>query len=198
MSIIITGGTPDETPRQRWSNVFTIITASLLFLYGINLRETTLNATTLYTNVRAGITAFYPANWLLDAGENTIFRARDMTQPGFKTTIQIAIQPISSATTERNLADRLALLRAQTFTDYNILSVEPYLLRGEISAQAVAYTYVNRDTGPFQAGIPVVVTGLDIITLSRGQALIITFRAQSDVYEREFFRFEQFLRTLDF
>lgn len=198
MGIIVTGGASSGTPRQRWSNVFTIITASLLFLYGVNLRETTLYAVTPYNNIRAGITAFYPANWLLDTGENSIFRVRDMTLPGFKTTIQIAIQPISSATTERNLADRLALIRAQTFTDYNVLSIEDYLLRNEIPAQAIAYTYVNRDTGPFQAGVPVVVTGLDIITLSRGQALIITFRAQSDVYERELPRFEQFLRTLDF
>ncbi len=198
MGIIVIEGISSETPRQRWANAFTIITALVLFLYGLNVRENTLNAVTPYNNVQAGITALYPANWLLDTGENSIFRVRDMTQPGFKTTIQITIQPVSSATTERNLADRLALIRAQTFTDYSVLSIESYMLRNETPAQAIAYSYVNRDTGPFQAGVPVVVAGLDIITLSRGQALIITFRAQSDIYDREFSRFEQFLSTLDF
>jgi hypothetical protein len=198
MGIVVIEGFSSETPRQRWANVLTIITAIGLFLYGLNVRDNTLNAVTPYNNIRAGITAFYPANWLLDTGENSIFRVRDMTQPGFKTTIQITIQPISAATTERNIADRLALIRAQTFTDYNVLSIEPYLLRNEVTAQAVAYSYVNRDTSPFQAGVPVVVTGLDIIALSRGQALIMTFRAQADVYDREIARFEQFLSTLDF
>jgi hypothetical protein len=195
--IEITGGKADN-PRQRWANVLALALAIAMFLYGVNLRQTTLDATVLYSNIRAGISALYPRNWLLDTRGDYVFRVRDMSRVGFKTTIQISVQPVSADMEARNVADHLALTRARTFTDYTVLSVEPYALGEDTNARAVAYTYVSRETSPFLQGIPDVVVGLDILTLTRGQAIIITYRAEASVYDRELSRFQQFLKTLEF
>lgn len=197
MGFIETGGTKTETLRQRQANVLTFAVAILLFAVGLNLRQFALTAVVSYSDIQAGITAFYPRNWLLDTGDEYIFRVRDMTRAGYRTTIQISVQPVSQATTERNIADRLALTRAR-FTGYTVLTVEPYVLREGMVAQAVSYAYVDQETSPFLQGIPEVVVGRDILVITRGQALIITFRAAASAYEQELPRFEQFLQTLEF
>lgn len=187
-----------ELPSQRWAHVITIIIGVLVFAFGLNMRNRALTATSVYENLQAGLLAYYPRGWLLDTQGDYVFRVRDMTRTGFKTTIQISVQPISSETTARGIADRLAFTRARTYTDYNVLSTEDYALRSDLIAQAVTYTYVTRETSAFLQGIPNVVIGQDIITLSRGQALIITFRAEASVYDSEYRRFRQFLRQLSF
>jgi hypothetical protein len=198
MGFVEIGGSKGETPRQRWANVLTFVTAVMLFGYGVSLRQSALTAAVPYTDIQAGITAFYPENWLLDTGSDYIFRVRNTTRQGYKTTIQISVQPASQDTTERNIADRLSNTRARTFTGYTVLAVEPYPLRDGITAQAVSYSFVSQEASPFLQGIPEVVVGVDILTITRGQALVITFRAESSVYDQEFVRFEQFLNTLEF
>lgn len=188
-----------ESPRQRWAHVITLIVGLIVFTIGLNIRNSALTATTVYENLQAGILAYYPRNWLLDTqGQDYVFRVRDMTRSGFKTTIQISVQPFSSDTTARSIADRLAFTRARTYTDYNVLSTEDYAIRSDLTAQAVSYTYTMRETSAFLQGIPDVVRGQDLLTISRGQALIITFRAEASIYESEYRRFRQFLRQLSF
>src|SRR5688572_10393884 len=132
-----------ESPRQHWAHVVTMLFALIIFTIGLNIRNSALTATSVYENLQAGIVAYYPRNWLLDTeGEDEyVFRVRDMTRTGFKTTIQISIQPFSSATTARSIADRLAFARARTYTDYNVLSTEDYVIRSDLTPQAVSYTY---------------------------------------------------------
>src|SRR5215213_1918283 len=99
-----------ESPRQRWAHVVTLVIGVIVFVIGLNVRNTALTATTVYENLQAGILAYYPRGWLLDTQgeEEYVFRVRDMTRSGFKTTIQISVQPVSDETTSRSIADRLA------------------------------------------------------------------------------------------
>ncbi|MBC7811361.1 MAG: hypothetical protein H7175_09445 [Burkholderiales bacterium] len=46
--------------RQRWSTYLAIIFGVVAIFIGLNLRDSKLYATTLYTNTRAGINARYP------------------------------------------------------------------------------------------------------------------------------------------
>lgn len=194
----ITNKSAGLTLRQRWANVFAILISILLLLAGLNLRNQFTNAAVLYESPQAGISAYYPLNWLIDTTGDYVFRVRDISRAGFKTTFQVAILPIGPDAEERNVADRLTLDRLETFTAYQVLLQEPFNLRGEIPAQAVSYTYVTSDASPFLQGIPTVVRGLDIVTISGGQALVITFRADSAVFDDEYPRFVQFLRRLQF
>lgn len=186
------------TLRQRWANVFTILVCVLLMLLGLNLRNQVLTATTLYESPQAGVTARYPQNWLIDTSGEYVFRVRDMSRTGFKTTFQVSVQPVGSDAQERNLADRLSLDRIVSFTDYRVSTLEMYTFPDGRGAQALNYTYVAVSASPFLQAVPRVVRGLDILTISSGQAIVITFRADADNFEAELPRFEQFLRQLEF
>ncbi len=199
MTVIeITTARDELSYRQRWGHYFVLLFGALALFIGINLRDSALNATKVYTNSQAGIRAEYPENWLIDEGGSYIFRVRDVSQVGFKTTIQVAARPISSVTTERNLVDALTLSRSQTLASYTAFSTRPFLLPNEVQATAVTYTYVASESNPFLESIPVVIEGLDILAISRGQAIIITFLSDSRTYDTNYPRFEQFLASLEF
>lgn len=186
------------TLRQRWANVFVFLISILMLLFGFNLRNQVATATTYYESFEAGIRAFYPENWLIDRSGNYVFRVRDMSRAGYKTTFQVAVQPVGPDAQERNLADRLTLDRLQTFTDYRVQALVPYLLPNGIEAQAMSYTFVATEASPFLQGVPTVVRGLDILTIRGGQAVIISYRADARNFEDELVRFERFLQDLEF
>lgn len=198
MTIIEVGARPDEiTPRQRWSHYFAIIYGLIAVFIGINLRDSTLNATVPYTNIQAGIRAYYPQNWLIDSAGDYVFRVRDMSQTGFKTTIQVAVQPISLATTSRNLIDILTLNRSQTLSGYDVIRFEPYAL-DERQAMAMTYTFVSSEANAFLESLPVVVEGLDILIDQGSQALIVSYLSDVSQYEQNLPIFERFLADLEF
>lgn len=188
----------DLTLRQRWSHVLTFLVAVAVFTFGLSLRNNIVTATVAFDSAEAGITAMYPENWLVDTQGDYVFRVRDMAQPGYKTTIEVAVRPVGRDTQERNIADRLTLDRLQTLTDYAVQPAQPYTLPDGTIGQSVAYTYVSRDVSPFLASVPTVVRGFDVLVVSGGQVIVMTFRADRTLFEREFRRFEQFLRDIRF
>lgn len=190
---------PEVTQRQRYSHYFAIAFGIIGFIIGINLRDSTLLATTQYADTRAGIRAFYPENWLIDTtSDEYVFRVRDMTQPGFKTTIQVSMYPVSAQSTIRNVVESLALTRMQTLANYSMGSVDPYFLEDQPEAFVVEYAFSTADNDPFLEAVPSVVRGQDVMTLKRGQAVVITFRSDASTYEQNLRVFEQFLDDLEF
>lgn len=199
MTFIEATSRQDETTyRQRWSHYFALLFGAVALFVGVNLRDSALSASKLYTNSQAGIRAEYPENWLIDEDGDYVFRVRDMAEVGYKTSIQVSARPVSSATTSRNLVDILTLSRAQTLASYVVFETRPYLLPNEDPATAVTYSYVASETDPFLQSIPVVVEGMDILTISRGQAIIITFVSDSRTYDQNLLHFQQFLANLEF
>src|SRR5215217_4778336 len=95
------------TFRQRWNHYLVLITTLVCFFIGANLRDNTLYAATPYVNTTAGISALYPRNWPIDTSGDYIFRVQNASRVGFKTTIQVGVQAVSSNTTTRNLVDAL-------------------------------------------------------------------------------------------
>jgi hypothetical protein len=197
---ITPAGEPAElTFRQRWNHYLALIFAAVGLFIGVNLRDSILNATTLYVNTQAGITAQYPQNWLIDTEGNYIFRVRDISQVGFKTTIQITVQPVSASTSNRNIFDALTLSRAPVLAAYRVLSIDDTLtLPDETPATSMTYTFAATESDPFLESVPVIVQGQDILTIKRGQAIIITFLSDSTTYESNYPFFQQFLNSLEF
>jgi len=199
MSVIEVGADRSElTQRQRWSHYFVLIYAAIALLIGINLRDSVLNATVLYTDAQAGIRALYPANWLLDTGGDYVFRVRDMTQMGFKTTLQVKVMPVTANTSARNILDNLILTRQQTLAAFSVLARDSYTVRGDIPATSMTYTFVSRDEDPFLQGVPTVAEGIDVLIIEGGQAIVITFIADVDKFEALLPIFERFLNDLSF
>lgn len=199
------GESTELTLRQRWSHYFTLLYGIVAIFIALNLRDATLSATRTYVDIQAGVHAMYPQTWVIDAGGttgamiggNTVFRVRDMATGGFKTTIEVAVRPISLSTSTRNLIDVLTLNRAQTLADYRVLSRSPIFL-DDVEATALEYTYVSSDDNPFLAALPVVVHGLDILVTRGGQAVIVTFLADANTYDQNLPTFQRFLADLEF
>ncbi|MEO0564155.1 MAG: hypothetical protein AAF125_18765, partial [Chloroflexota bacterium] len=176
---------PRITTAQRWSQFLTIIWGFVALAVVFNVRNGVLNAVSTYTNNEAGIVALYPANWLLDeASTDYVFRIRDVQNVGFATTYRVALRPISPDTTARSIVDTLAMQRAQTLAAYRILATDTYPLSQDITAQQITYTYVETSSNPFLEEIPSVVVGIDVITISRGQAVIITLLSDAEQVEQ--------------
>ncbi|MCB9451827.1 MAG: hypothetical protein H6672_10330 [Anaerolineaceae bacterium] len=186
------------SPRQRWSHYFVLIFGIIGVFMGMNLRDSTLNAVSIYVNTEAGIRAAYPRDWLRDSSENYVFRVRNTAEIGFKTTIQIAINPVGSDTTAWNVLTAQTLNRAQTLAAYNVTTIEPYTLPDETQATIMNYSYVAADPNPFLESVPTAVRGSDILVIKRGQAIIITFLSDAQSYEQNVAILNQFLRNLEF
>lgn len=195
-----TGRTPaiQITPRQRWSIAVTYLLIILGLAIGVNQRDSTLNRASDYSNLEAGISAKYPARWLLEETGPFIFRVRDMARRGFNTVIEVSAAPVGSDTSERNILDQLTLQRSQVLIDYTVLGYADYPLADDSRAITMSYSFVSRDSNPFLEGVSSIVYGLDILTISRGQALIIAFRADADIYQRELETLRWFVQNLEF
>lgn len=186
------------SPRQRWSIAFTYMLIILGLALGVYQRDSTLNLASEYSNLEAGISAKYPARWLLEESGPYIFRVRDMAHRGFNTVIEVSAAPVGSDTSERNILDQLTLRRAQVLIDYTVLAYDEFRLFDESRAISMSYSFVSRDSNPFLEGVSSIVYGLDILTIRRGQALIIAFRADADIYLRELETLRWFVQNLEF
>ncbi len=186
------------TPRQRWSIALSYFLIAIGLALGLNQRDASLNMSSVYRNVEAGITASYPARWLLDESGDYVFRVRDMSHRGYQTLIEMRTLPIGPDSAERNFLDHLSLQRAQVLVDYTVLGYDSYRLPDETWAISMSYSFVARDPSPFLEGVSSIVNGLDILTLRRGQALVITFRADSGIYRRELETLRWFIQHLEF
>lgn len=184
--------------RQRWNHYLALGFALLMLYVGTNLRDNALFATNLYTNAAAGIAARYPQNWLIDGDGDYIFRVRDMDQIGFKTTIQVAVRPVGNGTSARSIQDALNLNRSQTLAAYDTLTSEPFTLPDETEAVSMSYIYADTANTPFLQSVPVVVEGIDILTLKRGQAIIVTFLSDARSFAQNYPVFERFINSLEF
>lgn len=195
-----TGRSPaiQMSPRQRWSIAFAYLLIILGLALGVNQRDSTLNLASEYSNLEAGISAKYPARWLLEESGAYIFRVRDMAHRGFNTVIEVSAAPVGSDTSERNILDQLTLQRAQVLTDYAVLAYDEFRLADDSPAISMSYSFVSRDSNPFLEGVSSIVYGLDILTIRRGQALIIAFRADADIYLRELETLRWFVQNLEF
>lgn len=185
------------TFRQRWNHYLTLICALITTVIAVNFRDNALFAVVPYRNSIVGIQAFYPKNWLIDTSGEYVFRVQDVAKIGFKTTIQVTVQSVSQNTAIRNIVDALTLDRAQTLSAYRLLATNNFfVLPDGNSATEVKYTYTAISSDPFLDTTPTVVQGIDIISIRRGQAVIVTFLSDAYSFSQEYQTFDRFLKTL--
>jgi hypothetical protein len=199
MTVIEIGPSRELSARQRWGHNLVLLFAFFAFFIGVNLRDSALNATWIYTNTEAGIRAEYPQNWLIDTDGDYVFRVRDVSKTGYPTTIQVSVRPVSAETPPRYVFDALTLSRSQTLASYNVLSSSvDFILPDESLATIMNYTFAATENDPFLESVPIVIRGQDILTIRRGQAIIISFLTESVAYQQNYAIFEQFINSLEF
>jgi hypothetical protein len=193
----ITGLREENTREQRWSHFLTAFVAVLMLLYGLNMRNSALTASSLYANPEAGIRVRYPQNWLIDESDDYVLRVRDMSRIGFKTTILVSTRPVGSFTSERNIRDQLILERADNLIGYQSFTTEPYILSDESEGLRTDYAFVEAEINPSSETTLIPVHGTDIILIRGSQAIIITFLANAETFDDEFAYFSRFLNSLE-
>ena len=199
MTIIEINAGQELTRIQRWSHYITIGIAVIALFVGINARNRTFNTSVTYTNIQAGLLIRYPENWLIDESSNEyLVRVRDMSRVGYKTTIQIGIDPISENTDAWNILLARSLRLANLAT-YRPFEIEPEVtLPNDITGARMIYTFTATDPNPSLESLPTVVIGVDVVTIRRGQAISITFLADAGTYQEDLEIFDRFLETLEF
>lgn len=183
---------------DRWAHLLVILTAVAGLTFGFFIKDQTLTRTATFRDLTAGVLAQYPAGWLLDQQGDYLFRVRDPKSPAFQTTLQVAVTAIGEDAAARNILDSLTLERAQTLAAYQVLSTSDYVLPEGDTAIRLEYVYVQTEANPFLKSIPSVVRGVDVVTIKRGQAIIVTFRVEAGRFDEEVWRLDQFLATLEF
>jgi hypothetical protein len=191
----------NETPQtraQRFSHYFSIIYCLAALIIGVNLRDSVLYATTPYTDREVGITANYPAGWLLSIPEGDVLYVEDMRRLGFKTTIRIQVLPFSPSTHIRNVIDSLALRRSAELPFYKTLTISSRPIRASEQATILQYTYVSSDNDPFLQKVPIVVQAEDVLIIRRNQVILISFAADATRYNADYPIFTRFLEALSY
>lgn len=186
------------TQRQRWALSLSYLVIAVGLLVGVNQRDSAMSQASVYSNDEAGIRATHPARWLLEETGDFVFRVRDMSYRGFNTQIEVSTVAVGADNSARSVFDRLSLARAQSLVDYHVLGYDEYALSDESSASSMAYAFVARDANPFLQGLSAVVNGLDVLIVRRGDAVIVSFRADSRIYQREIATLRWFIENLEF
>lgn len=182
---------------QRWNTYLALITAVAVLALGLTLRNTALTATKPFENLEAGVRAQVPRGWLIDtAGPDFVIRAQDPDALPFKTLLQISVLPIGPDATPNKVLDLLTMQRAARFPAYRELLRADQTLRGE-PAKRMEYVYTQDERNPFQATVSLVVQGVDVVVLRRGQAVIITYREERSAFDDNLYRFENLLQTVE-
>jgi hypothetical protein len=187
--------------RQRWSSYLTIILAVAALGIAYLLRTRAIEATQPYENRDVGISTRYPVGWLLEEPEQPVdfvVRIQDPAAIPFKTTLQIAIIPISADTRLADLPSQLHISRATVLPIYKPLTTTPITLPNGQNGLQITYSYAAVESNPRLQSEPVMVRAIDVITLRSNQALIITYRADTQSFDRYYHFFESFLRSLDY
>lgn len=162
------------------------------------LRQQTLYSFREYVDPSAGIRLRYPANWLLEIQDDVLFRAVDVANPRFETTIQIQRIPIRSfpEVTGYTVLYSLSIEYADALSNFRALEFPTFTFDVFEELQGMAYTFVSSSSNPLIQQDVVVVRGLDIVVIRRGLAYVISYQAETSEYDQQLPFFQRFSESL--
>lgn len=188
-----------DTPRQRIATYLALLTTLLALIGGVLLRNNVESAAWLFVDSKVGISARYPAGWLLERGdldEAFVMKVQDPSALPFKTTLSITVVTNGPDATITDITDLLTVRRASQLSSYKTLTIEPTTFAGGVATR-MTYAYATTDTNPALKSLPIIVEGIDVIFVVRGQTYIITFLSDTNVIDRNQRYFDLFLNRLE-
>jgi hypothetical protein len=188
------------TGRQRWATNLAILAAALAMLGGFLLRQNIEDATRLFLDRQTGISARYPAGWLLERGSlggPFVMRVQDPAAVPFKTSLSIAILPIGLDAAINDITQILTINRSGTLAAYQTLGINAVTLPDGTAGTQINYAYATGENNPALRSLPVIVRAVDVIVVRRGQATVITFLSDATSFESNRRFFDAFLRRLE-
>jgi hypothetical protein len=185
-----------RTSGDRISELAVIVVVAVALLAGWGLKSSVESQAITFSE--DGVTAQVPAGWLrATPGRGEVLRVSNPAASGFATTYVIEAEPVAQDATLAGIVGPLSLKRAQQWMAYRVLDQQPVTVDGR-DAYRVLYVYVESDPDVTHAQLPSVVRGEDYVFLNAGRAIIVSYRAESDVYDLDHQRFEQFLTSVTY
>lgn len=186
--------------RQRLATYLVIAITAAALGAGALLRVSVEDATFPFIDQTTGITARYPANWLIERGSaraEYVMRAQDPAALPFKTTLAIAVLPIGPDATVYDVTEYLTVKRAASLSSYRSLDIMPTRLPNGTPATQMRYAYAASENNPSLKSLPIAVSATDVIVLTKGQAIIISYLADVGSFDHNQHYFAAFLRRLE-
>jgi hypothetical protein len=185
--------------RQRWANYLTILVALGGLFAGFVMRSSVVNATSRFENKQVGIIARFPAQWLVEENRgDVVFRVLDPAAIPYKTTLEISIVPVGpGARSALDVINPLNITRAISFPAYSTVEIVPITLPNGKQATQMTYAYAFIESNPALQTVPLMIRAVDVVVLHSSQAIIITFRSDSESFERNRHFFDDFVKTLE-
>jgi hypothetical protein len=183
------------TQNDRFSAILVaLITVAALGL-GLIIKQRSSTDTWYYESREAGISASYPAGWLVDERGSYVVRMRDPKSRPFKTQYYITIVPMGGQTSIRNVLDSLTLQRSTELPAYRVLSIQQVNTSG-VAVTRMDFAFVDADPNPFIQRLPVAVLGTDTLILDNDRAIIVTFMSDKADFDKNHPTFDRFLASL--
>ncbi len=193
-----------DTPRLSYRRQLIIDLSmwSLLFLclfLSLVLREGELFASREFVDEGAGIRLQYPRNWLLENGDDFLFRVADLQNPLYETSMQISTIPIraESPTNEQTVLYTLSIQYSSSLSNYRLLDFPKQTFENFADLRGIAYSFVSGRSNPLIEQRAVDVRGLDWVVIRRAQAFIISFRVAAEEFEENLPFFLRVIRSLE-
>jgi hypothetical protein len=144
------------------------------------------------------ISAQVPAGWLnAKPGGNEVLHVTDRTTSGFGTTYLVQQEAVPAESTPAQVVGLLTLERGNNLTAYRVLNQQEVLVQGKTAVE-IEYVYVESDANLSHSTFPVVVHGLDYVFVKGNQAVIVTYRADHEAFERDLAHFNRFLLSVNY
>ncbi len=183
------------TRNDRFSVLLVVTVAIAGLALGLTIREQTITQTWTYESRTEGISARYPAGWLLDERSGTVVRILDPKARPYKTQYTITVIPLSGQASIRNVLDGLTLQRSSDLAAYRVLGVTQVTARGTRLTQ-MTFAFVDADPNPFVQRLPVVVLGEDTVIVDGNRAIVVTFMAGQATFEAERPAYDRFFASI--
>jgi hypothetical protein len=202
MTATVLRRTPSRAERVNAGEWLVWLTMFMLLGAGLILRGQVENRTVNFG--QDGVSLAYPVNWTLLSDEDD-FQVFHVIDPAssiqFPTSVRVRRIPFGelgrAASSLGDVALSWSARQGQTILVYSVLQIVQTEARGR-PAIAIDYAYVPEPAMGAAAGsIPSVVRARDILVQQGDTIIVLTFEADTDIYQQELIRLEKILASFD-
>jgi hypothetical protein len=187
--------------RDRWSDWAVIAVLVVALLLGWAVMVAARGQRTTLVQAELGLTVEYPRDWLIQSGQELVFRAVDSQSGAWPTAYEVRLMPIEAGApltpTLTMVLNNASLTRARQSTAYQLLDLVPGKeIDGQPTMEA-SYVLVAQADDPYLQRMPAVMLGLDVALAREGQAAVFSLVAPEDSFESAERAFRDFVRSAE-
>jgi len=182
---------------DRYAEISVVLLTALALLAGWWLMDSVQNRSLTYET--AGLKAEIPAGWIQSSpSSETLLETRARSSSGgFQTTYLVSKMLLTPDSGINETISLLSLQRGQELVAYRLLDQQRIKL-GTRQGVQVTYVYVESDPNITHLEAPVVVHGEDFIFFTVDGAVIVSYRASEEDFNRGLTRFYRFLESIQY